>query len=218
MGKLEEQLRRAEKKLPGAKVKEVNGGPVRGEPGDRWIAYHATLGLLFVAKMISFAAALFGGIPAALLLERNNQLGWIIVLVTLVAIAIVWTVYLVKRSGAERATRFYLSTLPFTLEGYLETMREPRWWAKSFYEVTYKPTLRITWHTDPGDATIEKLTTLVRARFDNGTFESTFSSERDPWKWTRKVIDEVVLPLREKSEVASAKLRIERGVEMKSGD
>lgn len=218
MGKLEEQLRRAEKKLPRARVKDVNGGPVEGAPGDRWIAYHATVGLLFKAKIFSFAAVLFGGIPAAFLLEWNNRFGWILVLVTLLAIAAVWTIYLVKRSGAERATRFYLSTLPFTLEGYLETMREPRWWAKSSYEVTYKPTLRIVWLAHPGDEIIHKLATLTRARFANSTFESTFSSERDPWKWTRKVIDEVVLPLREKSEVASATLRIERGIEMKSGD
>jgi hypothetical protein len=80
----------------------------------------------------------------------------------------------------------------------------------------YKPTLTVTWMEPPGDATVEKLATLAKARFDNGTFAPTSWSVADPWAWTRDVIEEVLLPLREKSEVQTAMMRVTREVEYQS--
>jgi hypothetical protein len=216
MGKLEEQLRRAERKAAPPKEKP-KGGPMEGEPDDRWLAWHSTMIARNLAVLLTLLALILGGVPAVGTAWARE---WTIAMLaggaTLAVIAISWGVYFVKSSKAPARQRLYVATLPFKLEGYLETLREPRWWAKMSWAVVYKPTLTVTWMEPPGDATVEKLATLAKARFDNGTFAPTSWSVADPWAWTRDVIEEVLLPLREKSEVQTAMMRVTREVEYQS--
>ena len=218
MGKLEEQLKRAERASAPRKEKP-NGGPVSGGPSDRWIGHHSTLGTRSAVVLITVLSIGLFGVGAVMAWMSDHRFAAAMLgAAAAIPIVIAWAVYLVRQARAPEKEREYLRSLPFQLTGYLETMRQPKWWKRWSYAVVYEPKLAVTWVEHPGAPTIEKLATLAKAKFYNGVFESTNSTVTDPWKWTRGVVSEVLMPLREKSEVASAELTVKRAVEYVSSD
>jgi hypothetical protein len=218
---LDQQLARANVKAKAERRRErSNGGPVDGGPDDRWIAYHATIrsrSLVVWAFVFSVAVLLCVGIYFANDTDRSTF--WILTAASLVPAAVLIVHHVVERAKAIDEQRAYVASLPFELAGYLDTMREPRWWSDSSYTVVYRPVLRVQWAQDVDARVVEKLCTLagawLRAEGATGSFRPHGSICGDPWRWARIVIAEVLVPLSERTPVARAELRVVRGVECK---
>lgn len=227
MSDLDNRLRRADAKakaehIAKTKAERANGGPVDGGPDDRWIAYHATIrSRSMVVWAFAGSAAILLGIGVFFLTVKPDwRVFGLVAGASLVPAVALIAYHLVRRAKAIGEQRAYVASLPFELAGYLDTMRQPRWWAASSYAVMYRPEIDVTWTKEVDANVVEKLCTLAdatfRAKGASGTFAPTYTTKTDPWRWARGVVAEVLVPLSERAPVARAELRVVFGVEATS--
>jgi hypothetical protein len=173
-----------------------------------------------VTLVFAGSVGVFGGVATLFAITGKWLIVWILAAGCAATILIAWVIHTLRRGRAVGEQRAYVAGLPFELAGYLDTMREPRWWSGWSYIVIYHPSLLVTWATPADPQVVERLCTLVSAKFrpapnNGGTFEPQ-DSVTDPWNWTRRVVTEVLVPLGETTKATRVELAVKRGVEYKS--
>jgi hypothetical protein len=221
VGRLEEQLAKSDQQAAAAKEDDParrRWGPAPGGPHDRWIRYHATMNarrMMHGSLLIVLAA--IAGFAFVVATDGDRQIVGVIGGVGLLLAAIAVPNYLVRRSRAIDDQRAFVSSLPFAFPTYLETMRQPKWRTIMGQYLIYHPKLRVTWAAAPTPDHVVKLCALVNAtaEFHSAQELTITNADRapDPWRWTRAVVTDALLPLAERTPLSSVSLEISHSTE-----
>jgi hypothetical protein len=219
MTRLDDQLAKAKERTQEERdarrsAKHSNGGPVEGGPDDRWIRYHATISsrewLRLAAAVMGPIGILLGAVLAAVGAWQAAGLGVLIAGLPVVSLA---AHHLRLRARAITDHRAFVAALPFEMPSYLESMRQPRFWSASGYNVVYRARIQVICGRPIDRAVLDGLVPLgdcVVRSFDDtkATIEPASAKLDDPWWWARTLIREVLVPLTERSPIERVQLAV----------